>query len=132
MPHANLPEKYRATVICFHEGQVLLVRKKGGRWNFPGGTVERGESPRVAAARELYEETGLSGKELLQLCSLEIAGVCHYLFTTHLYPGDKPAARSEIAACTWVARKALQRASLNPTAQALLASGIPALSPWAA
>lgn len=132
MPHASPPEKYRATVICFHEGRVLLVRKKGGRWNFPGGTVEPGESPHAAAARELYEETGLGDKQLLHLCTVEIAGVCHHLFTTHQYPGDKPMARSEIVACKWVARRALQQAPLNPTARSLLALGIPALSAWAA
>lgn len=44
-------------------GRVLLVRQTyhsdGTRWAAPGGWVDRGESPRQAAARETYEETGL-------------------------------------------------------------------------
>lgn len=45
------------------DGAVLLVRRRNppdaGRWGFPGGKVESGESIHQAAVRELYEETGL-------------------------------------------------------------------------
>lgn len=44
-------------------GRVLLVRQtyhRGGeRWAAPGGWLARGETPRQAAARETFEETGL-------------------------------------------------------------------------
>lgn len=40
---------------------VLLVRHRVRGWVPPGGTVEPGETPRAAAARELVEETGVSG-----------------------------------------------------------------------
>ena len=44
-------------------GRVLLVRqtyhRNGYRWASPGGWVGRRESPRQAAVRETYEETGL-------------------------------------------------------------------------
>ena len=45
------------------DGRVLLVRQtyhRGGvRWAPPGGWLDRGESPRQAAVREAFEETGL-------------------------------------------------------------------------
>ncbi len=43
----------------------------GGRWEFPGGKCERGESLREALVREWLEETGLSvstGNELGRSC----------------------------------------------------------------
>lgn len=47
----------------FHEGSVLLVRRANppdaGRWGFPGGKIEAGETIEIAAARELLEETGV-------------------------------------------------------------------------
>lgn len=42
------------------EGRVLLQRRgDSGKWGFPGGAVELGETPEMAAVRELKEETGL-------------------------------------------------------------------------
>ena len=42
---------------------MLLVQRrfdpKKGFWSLPGGYVDAGEDPRVAAAREVKEETGL-------------------------------------------------------------------------
>lgn len=41
-------------------GQVLLQRRGDShRWGFPGGAIELGETPEMAAIRELREETGL-------------------------------------------------------------------------
>ncbi|MEW1701121.1 NUDIX hydrolase [Streptomyces sp. NPDC091278] len=42
------------------DGRVLLVRPGRSRtWQLPGGQVDAHETPPQAAARELYEETGL-------------------------------------------------------------------------
>ena len=50
-------------VIRDELGRVLLVRQtyhRGGeRWGAPGGWLGRGETPREAATRETFEETGL-------------------------------------------------------------------------
>ena len=45
------------------DGGVLLVQRDiepgYGKWTFPGGFVERGETTEAAAEREVLEETGL-------------------------------------------------------------------------
>ncbi len=39
------------------------------RWQMPQGGIDKGEDPRPAALRELYEETGISSVELLDQTS---------------------------------------------------------------
>ena len=53
-----------AAVILRGDGQVLLAQRPPGKayagyWEFPGGKLEPGESPRAALDRELHEELGL-------------------------------------------------------------------------
>lgn len=43
---------------------VLCSKAHNGLWNFPGGKVEINESPKQAAIREVFEETGLIIKTL--------------------------------------------------------------------
>lgn len=45
-----------------HEGKVLLIHhRRLAKWLPPGGELEPDETPLEAAARELFEETGLRG-----------------------------------------------------------------------
>ncbi|EPJ8753180.1 TPA: NUDIX domain-containing protein [Pseudomonas putida] len=120
--------KSRATIICLRSGRVLLVRKKGGKWNFPGGLIEPGESPHAAAARELREETSIEGHGLLSLCSIRVGSVVHHIFTTRFHENEKPVADHEIVACKWVLREKLTPELLNSAAAGLLATRLPALT----
>lgn len=60
----------RPTTLCFpidRDGRILLGRKRRGfgiaKWNGFGGKIETGETFKDCAIRELYEESGLKGKE---------------------------------------------------------------------
>jgi A/G-specific adenine glycosylase len=51
-------------VLTAPDGRWFVQRRAprgllGGLWEFPGGKVEPGETPAAAAARELFEETGV-------------------------------------------------------------------------
>ena len=67
--------KPTATLICPKNDSILLVKRAAdpgkGLWGLPGGFIEKGETPEAGAARELLEETNLTGtvRQILGTCS---------------------------------------------------------------
>ena len=59
--------------ILRQNGRVLIARRRpgkhmGGKWEFPGGKIELGESPEQALARELAEELDVRARVGDLLC----------------------------------------------------------------
>jgi len=77
--------------FCLRKDQVLLAMKKRGfgvgKWNGYGGKVSSKEAPRVAAARELKEESGLvvSGKTLEQVGLVRFYFNSSQIFECHVF-----------------------------------------------
>jgi 8-oxo-dGTP diphosphatase len=51
--------------IIIEKRRVFLAQRPAGdplagKWEFPGGTIESGETPEQCLARELYEEFGIN------------------------------------------------------------------------
>jgi ADP-ribose pyrophosphatase YjhB (NUDIX family) len=77
LKRATKPITLGARALVLDGDAVLLVRhtyQKG--WYLPGGTVERGETLRTAAIRELAEEAGIEARavELFGMYYSEIEG----------------------------------------------------------
>ncbi len=62
--------RHEGALVAVHVGQALLLLRSSyrERWNLPGGSVRKGETPEVAARRELAEEIGLAVASLSPAC----------------------------------------------------------------
>ena len=59
-------------VLSVYEGKYLLSRhKERSTWETQGGHIEPGETPLEAAKRELYEESGAVGFDIVPLFDYE-------------------------------------------------------------
>jgi 8-oxo-dGTP diphosphatase len=60
-------QPHEGALVAVHVGPALLLVRSSYRvaWNFPGGSIRHGETPEIAARRELAEEIGLAGYPLL-------------------------------------------------------------------
>ena len=107
--------KLGALAVVLRDGHVLLAQRQkapdAGKWGFPGGHVELGETALDAAARELLEETGVVARPVKYLSNADLikrdaagAVVTHYLLAGVLceYVSGEPAVREEIADVRWV------------------------------
>lgn len=56
-------------VVLNYDAEILLVKHPSRGWELPGGQVEEKESIRLAAIREVKEETGIDIK-LIRYCGI--------------------------------------------------------------
>ena len=70
-----------SVVVLFDEGGKILLEERSddGYFDFPGGSIDPKESAEEAAARELYEETGLIADEL-ELFKVYSGEITHYIY----------------------------------------------------
>lgn len=60
-------------IAAYFEGKWIWVKhKERETWELPAGHIEAGETPCVAAMRELYEETGTLNYRINPICDFSI------------------------------------------------------------
>jgi 8-oxo-dGTP diphosphatase len=142
-------------LVTLCEDRVLLVRRDKepyrGKWSFPGGSIEPGETSREAARREALEETGIE---------VEVVDVADVLDSIHPPAGGRPgyhyviidflavpagaaqacpiprSGRPELRAATdvsdarWVPLNELDRYDLTPLARPVLERALRRYAEW--
>jgi 8-oxo-dGTP diphosphatase len=119
--------------VVFKDNRVLLVRRgkapAAGQWAIPGGSVKLGETLRVAAEREIMEETGVTIRAeapIYQFESIEkdesgqvrfhfiIIDVAATYIGGDIFPGD------DAADARWVSAAELQDLPVNSVTRKVL------------
>lgn len=116
--------------IIEERGRLLICQRRRGdafemKWEFPGGKIRRGETPRAALARELREELGVAaciGREVFRTRhryaepqrEVEIA----FFAATRLFPAPRNIVFERIV---WVRRGDLLRYDFLAADRALVA-----------
>jgi 8-oxo-dGTP pyrophosphatase MutT (NUDIX family) len=97
---------------------VLLINRRG-KWDLPKGKLDDGETPAVAAVREVQEETGLEELELgepltvtyhtyLEKGTLVLKESHWFLMKSPEQPSLVPQLDEDIEQCIWVAKIGLE------------------------
>jgi 8-oxo-dGTP diphosphatase len=114
------------------DGRILMQQRPpekahGGLWEFPGGKVEPGETPRNAVVREINEELAiaLDPATLTPACFAESTppagerAIVILLYTAAVWTGDPHAV--EGGACGWFTRAEIAGLAMPPLDYDLLA-----------
>jgi len=68
-------DSVKAVISC-PDGKILILRRQGngddgdGKWDFPGGCIEKGETNSEALKRETFEEAGIKIDKIRKIKSV--------------------------------------------------------------
>ena len=101
--------------VVERDGRILVCQRKAGarhelKWEFPGGKVEAGETPRQALQRELDEELGIQADIGAEIVRYEYryharAPILLIFFRVTEYSGEPK--NLDFTAIRWEARERL-------------------------
>ncbi len=80
-----------AAAVIIKEGKILIAKRKEGKWEFPGGRIERGETVEECLKREIEEELAVKLKNIRSFVTVKhtypFGEITLHVFTAS-YVGD--------------------------------------------
>ena len=110
----------RATAIIKRDDKFLLVLEKNDVWLLPGGKVERNELPICAAAREVFEETGMLANSIEYLFEHTSYTTQHVVFQVNVPVQAHPVLCREVKDAKWVDKTTLSKMKTSPATRAII------------
>jgi len=119
-------------VVIVNSGKLVLVKRGAepalGKWSFPGGAVELGETIRDAAVREAKEECGLDvelvedrPRDAYDILTLDGSGCLryHYVLLQFLAQPKEGALKptSDVTDARWVSLQEVENYDLTESAR---------------
>jgi 8-oxo-dGTP pyrophosphatase MutT (NUDIX family) len=107
-PSNGDPQGRAAGVMFFRKAdrgdEALFVKhRERGTWEFPGGTIEEGESAESAALREVGEEIGaVTHGKMSMLMRDRLTGVDYSTFQARVADAFEPTLNEELADFAWL------------------------------
>lgn len=77
--------------IILKEGKILIAKRKEGKWEFPGGKVEKGESVEECLKRELKEELNIEVDFIKPFCIVSDEDIELHVFI--IFCDEEPTAK---------------------------------------
>ncbi|MEZ5560254.1 MAG: NUDIX hydrolase [Pseudomonadales bacterium] len=101
-------ERFRTARCILYRGDEYLLavhssfrRSRDRRWGLPGGQIEWGETPRIAAQRELKEELEVVVPELIEVGAYSYKRALHMVYAAPLTGEIGSYDSSELLAVQW-------------------------------
>ena len=121
-----------ALAIVARGDAVLLVKRRNppdaGRWGFPGGRIEPGETVAEAAVRELAEETGIVAEAVATAGIIDVIGrsddgdLTHHFVLVAVacrWQSGEPAANDDALDAAWFTLAEVEDEGLEKSARVL-------------
>jgi 8-oxo-dGTP pyrophosphatase MutT (NUDIX family) len=104
----TVQQPYKTARCILYRQDRFLLAVHGGfwgvqqqRWGLPGGQIERGEAPAVAAARELEEELNVYVQDLIEVGAYPYKRALHMVYAAPVSEPIRDWDESELIDVRW-------------------------------
>ncbi len=113
----NEIQERAGVIVLDHKSRHLIIKGPTGKWSFPKGRIEPGETSYEAALREALEETGLDLSKETQFVPVQLVRGTYYFFKFDKsykdIPLTQPTTPDEVLEIAWKKRKSIRKLPKN-------------------